>query len=72
MTPLNRSIFSDSFILRSSLTLASVPAASSAVMVSILRLPKSPPLALISSAARVCPLNDGSPSTAAGPVKKVM
>src|SRR6266487_1255397 len=60
MTPVNR------------LTLASVPAASSAVMVSILRLPNKPPWALISSAAMVWPLNDGSPSTAAALVRNVM
>src|ERR1700687_1593896 len=72
MTPVNRSILASSFIRRSSLTLASVPAASSAVMVSILRLPSSPPLALISSAARVWPLIDGSPSTAAALVRNVM
>ncbi len=72
MTPVNMSIFSDSFMRRISLTLASVPAFSSAVMVSILRLPRMPPAALISSAARMWPLSEGSPSTAAGPVRKVM
>src|SRR6516225_7380529 len=72
MTPVNKSILASSFIRRSSLTLASVPAASSAVIVSILRLPSSPPLALISSAAIVWPLSDGSPSTAPAPVKSVM
>ena len=72
MTPVNMSIFSESFMRRSSLTLASVPAFSSAVMVSILRLPRMPPAALISSAARMWPLSEGSPSTAAGPVRKVM
>src|SRR4029450_11219746 len=35
-------------------------------------LPSKPPWALISSAARMWPFNDGSPSTAAGPVRKVM
>ena len=72
MMPVNTSMFSESFMRRSSFTLASVPAASSAVIVSILRLPRMPPLALISSAARMWPLSEGSPSTAAGPVKKVM
>src|SRR5712691_5749436 len=72
MTPVNRSILASSFIRRSSLTLASVPAASSAVIVSILRLPRRPPWALISSAAIVWPLSDGSPSTAAALVTKVM
>src|SRR6266702_4746761 len=72
MTPVNRSILASSFIRRSSLTLASVPAASSAVMVSILRLPNSPPWALISSAAMLWPLIDGSPSTAAALVRNVM
>src|SRR5215470_9969902 len=72
MTPVNKSILASSFIRRSSLTLASVPAASSAVIVSILRLPSSPPLALISSTAIVWPLSDGSPSTAPAPVKSVM
>ena len=56
MTPVKQSIFSDSFIRRSSLTLASVPAASSAFSVSIWRLPRSPPSLLISSAARMWPL----------------
>ena len=72
MTPVNMSIFSESFMRRSSFTLASVPAFSSAVMVSILRLPRIPPCALISSAASMWPLSEGSPSTAAGPVRKVM
>ena len=72
MTPVNTSIFSESFIRRISLTLASVPACSSAVIVSILRLPRMPPCALISSAARMCPFSEGSPSTAAGPVRNVM
>ena len=72
MTPVKRSIFSESFIRRISLTLASVPAFSSALNVSIFRLPSRPPWALISSAARMCPLYEGSPSTAAAPVKKVM
>src|SRR5215510_1176625 len=72
MIPVNQSIPSESFRRRSSLTFASVPAASSALTVSILRLPRKPPCALISSAARMCPLYEGSPSTAAGPVKNVM
>ena len=72
MTPVKRSIFSESFMRRSSLTLASVPAASSAKMVSILRLPRKPPSALISSAASRCPLRPGSPSRLAGPVRNVM
>ena len=72
ITPVNMSIFSDSFMRLSSLTFASVPAASSALMISIFRLPSRPPWALISSAARRWPLYDGSPSTAAGPVKNVM
>ena len=70
--PQKKSIFSDSLSRRSSLTLASVPAFSSALSSSILRLPSRPPAALISSAASCWPLNIGSPSTAAGPVKKVM
>src|SRR5260370_16584914 len=41
-------------------------------MVSILRLPSSPPCALISSAAMVWPLIDGSPSTAPAPVRNVI
>src|SRR5262249_1756750 len=49
-----------------------VPAFSSALSSSIFRLPRSPPVALISSAASCWPLNIGSPSTAAGPVKNVM
>src|SRR5437667_221447 len=72
MMPVNRSILPSSFIRRNSLTLASVPAASSAVMVSIWRLPRSPPWALISSAAIVWPFSDGSPSTAAALVRKVI
>src|SRR6266478_4358502 len=72
MMPVNRSILPSSFIRRNSLTLASVPAASSAVMVSIWRLPRNPPWALISSAAIVWPFSDGSPSTAAALVRKVM
>ena len=44
MTPVNRSILPSSFIRRSSLTLASVPAFSSAVIVSIWRLPREPAL----------------------------
>ncbi len=72
MTPVKRSTFSESLSRRISFTLASVPAFSSALKVSILRLPSRPPWALISSAARVWPLNEGSPSTAAGPVKNVM
>src|SRR5246127_94896 len=72
MTPVNKSILASSFIRRSSLTLASVPAASSAVIVSSFRLPWTPPWALISSAAIVWPLSDGSPRTAAALVKKVM
>src|SRR5262249_55725873 len=48
------------------------PAASSAVIVWILRLPSKPPCALISSAASVWPFNEGSPSTAAALVRKVM
>src|SRR6266699_1711535 len=72
MMPVNRSILPSSFIRRNSLTLASVPAASSAVMVSIWRLPRNPPWALISSAAIVWPFSDGSPSTAAALVRKVI
>ena len=56
MTPVKRSIFSESLSRRSSFTLASVPAASSALRVSILRLPSRPPSALISSAASMWPL----------------
>ena len=41
--PQKKSIFSESFSRRSSLTLASVPAFSSALRISILRLPRSPP-----------------------------
>ena len=56
MTPVKTSTFSESFIRRISFTQASVPAASSALMVSILRLPSRPPCALISSAASMWPL----------------
>jgi len=70
--PQKKSIFSESLRRRSSFTFASVPAFSSALSSSIFRLPRSPPAALISSAASCWPLNIGSPSTAAGPVKKVM
>src|SRR5207249_3532791 len=70
--PQKKSMFSDSFRRRSSFTFASVPAFSSALRSSIFRLPRSPPAALISSAASCWPLNIGSPSTAAGPVKKVI
>src|SRR5215467_10884709 len=70
--PQKKSMFSESFRRRSSFTLASVPAFSSALSSSIFRLPSSPPVALISSAASCWPLNIGSPSTAAGPVKKVI
>src|SRR5262249_33457928 len=66
ITPVNRSILPSSFMRRSSLTLASVPAASSAVMVSGLRLPSNPPSALISSPAGMGPLGRGSPGSAAG------
>src|SRR5574337_1536795 len=72
MTPVMSSIFSDNFIRLSSFTLASVPAASSALTVSIFRFPRRPPCALISSAARMCPLYEGSPRIAAGPLKNVM
>src|SRR5262245_64858001 len=70
--PQKKSMLSESFRRRSSFTLASVPAFSSALSSSIFRLPSSPPVALISSAANCWPLNIGSPSTAAGPVKKVI
>src|SRR2546425_1616929 len=63
---------SDSFIRLTSFTVASGPAASSAVVVSIFRLPRRPPAALISSAASVWPLSDGAPSTAPGPERIVM
>ena len=56
MMPVKRSIFSLSFIRRISLTLASVPAFSSALSVSIFRFPSRPPWALISSAASMWPL----------------
>src|SRR6266851_1296507 len=56
MMPEKKSIFSTSFIRLTSFTEASGPAASSAVIVSIRRRPRSPPVALISSEARVCPL----------------
>src|SRR5262249_21569242 len=67
ITPVNQSMPSDSFILLSSLTLPSTPAASSAAIVTILRAPRNPPSALISSAARVCPFNAGAPRAAPGP-----
>src|SRR6266581_3120186 len=70
--PQKKSIFSESLRRRSSFTFASVPAFSSALSSSIFRLPRSPPAALISSAASCWPLNIGSPSTAPGPVKNVM
>jgi hypothetical protein len=70
--PQKKSMLSESFRRRSSFTFASVPAFSSALRSSIFRLPRSPPVALISSAASCWPLNIGSPSTAAGPVKKVI
>src|ERR1700687_539631 len=72
MPPVKRSIFAETVFRRISFTLPSVPAASSALKVSIWRLRRRPPRALISSAARICPLYEGSPSTAAAPVKKVM
>src|SRR2546425_165332 len=72
VVPRKNSNFCASFTRRSSLTLASVPAASSALRISIFRLPRRPPAALISSAASSWPLYMGSPSTAAGPVKNVM
>ena len=72
ITPVNRSMFSESFMRRSSLTLASVPAASSAMMVSIFLFPRSPPSALISSAAIRWPFLPGSPKRLAGPVRNVM
>src|SRR6516165_7427123 len=72
ITPVNQSISSESFSLRSSLTLPSTPAASSAVMVAILRAQRNPPSALISSAARVCPFSAGAPRYAPGPDKKVI
>src|SRR5712692_336818 len=71
MMPEKKSIFSTSFIRLTSFTQASGPAASSAVMVSILRRPRRPPAALISSEARVCPLREGDPSTAPGPERIV-
>jgi len=37
-----------------------------------LALAEQPPSALISSAAKMWPFKEGSPSTAAGPVRKVM
>ena len=70
--PVKKSIFSESLSRFSSLTLASVPAFSSALMISILRLPSSPPPSLISSWASTVPLYMGSPSTAAGPEKNVI
>src|SRR5437899_537786 len=72
MMPEKKSIFSTSFLRLTSFTEASGPAASSAVIVSILRRPRSPPAALISSEARVCPLSEGAPSTAPGPERIVM
>src|SRR5438309_2044013 len=72
MMPEKKSIFSTSFIRLTSFTEASGPAASSAVIVSIRRRPRSPPAALISSEARVCPLSEGAPSTAPGPERIVM
>src|SRR3989442_8260766 len=72
MMPEKKSIFSTSFIRLPSFTEASGPAASSAVIVSIRRRPRSPPAALISSEARVCPLSEGAPSTAPGPERIVM
>ena len=72
LMPQKKSIFSDSLSRRSSFTLASVPAFSSALRISIFRLPSRPPCALISSAASSCPLYIGSPRTAAAPVKNVM
>src|SRR5882672_4367278 len=56
----------------SSFTVASGPAASSAVSVSILRRPSSPPAPLISSAASVWPFSEGSPRIAPGPDWTVM
>src|SRR3989441_5848497 len=50
-----------------SFTVASGPAASSAVIVSIFRLPRRPPAALISSAASVWPFSEGRPRIAPGP-----
>src|SRR5262249_4896645 len=72
ITPVNQSMPSESFILLSSLTLPSTPAASSAAIVTILRAPRNPPSALISSAARVCPFNAGAPRAAPGPDWKVI
>src|SRR5438477_352521 len=66
--PMNMSIFSESLSRRISLVLASVPAASSALRISIFLFPSSPPCALISSAASWLPLYIGSPSTAPAPV----
>src|SRR5262245_10274615 len=51
ITPVNQSMPSESFILLSSFTLPSIPAASSATIVTILREPRNPPSALIPSAA---------------------
>ena len=70
--PEKKSMFSDAFIRRSSFTLASVPAFSSALIVSIFRFPRKPPWPLISSAARIWPLYIGSPRMAAGPLWNVM
>src|SRR5437899_7023757 len=50
-----------------SFTVASGPAAWSAVIVSIVRLPSRPPAALVSSAASVWPLSEGRPRIAPGP-----
>src|SRR5207302_5614602 len=58
--PVKKSIFSESLSRFSSLTLASVPAFSSALMISILRLPSSPPPSLISSWASTVPLYMGT------------
>src|SRR5260370_14799417 len=67
ITPVNQSISSETFILLSSFTLPSTPAASSAELVAILLAPRNPPSALISSAARACPFNAGAPRAAPGP-----
>src|SRR2546428_219289 len=58
---------SDSFIRLTSFTVASGPAASSAVVVSLFRLPRRPPAAFISSAARGWALSRRAPSTAPRP-----
>src|SRR5437660_503985 len=62
--PMNRSIFSVSLRRRISLVLASSPAASSALRISIFLLPRRPPFSLISSAANRLPWYIGSPRTA--------